>query len=680
MDDLQRLYPESPRGPKAQGEDRDRVRCESPECAEEFVVEHVGDTTAWTCPRCRTTHPNLHLHFVVLGLVALVCALASFGVLVVYLWRSPADASPVPWVIWSALQISLASYLVLAIFSDPRAYGLRALRLLVPVAYLSFGVFVVWLGARLWIWSVVIAAPVLLAAYGHLAWVYVHAFRMAEVHRPRETVVRPMYSLISIAVHAIVLTIFTSLFIVEQKRTPGTSSVEFGKPGGYVAPMQVEKLEEMEEEDIELDEQEIDPDLEKLDTPIQRDIEYKTENEVTFHKIDREDKPRIRPKKRTTRNVKYQQRYNRQYALEQGGGSDQTEYAVLKALRWLKAHQNEDGSWGEDPLQPSMTGLALLCFLGHGDDHLSAEFGACVRKAIEWLRGNQDAEGFLAHGWRFSYQHGIATYALGEAYAMTEVEVIRPVVKKAVEVILYGQTDEGGWYYGYSKGGVQVREYDSGREFYMGDWPGGDTSISGWQIQALTAAWFAGIRFPNGALGNARRKALADIKSRVNTAEGWSGYHNTTPQMRGDSTSEKKSKAYALTAIATLCLQFLGDGDGTAVRSMLGTMKNYSFDWARTEGGWQKSPLYAWYYVTQAKFQAAAPKPAANRTWQRWNKMMTTTLLREQHEDGSWGFPAKSIEGKQHVQGTKNKPVYSTTLCCLMLEVYYRYLPTYRPR
>ena len=148
--------------------------------------------------------------------------------------------------------------------------------------------------------------------------------------------------------------------------------------------------------------------------------------------------------------------------------------------------------------------------------------------------------------------------------------------------------------------------------------------------------------------------------------------------MPGANDAEKKSNAYALTGIATLCIQFLGDGNGNEARSMLTTMRRYSFDWARTKGGWVSTPLYAWYYITQAKFHDAAPKPVQNPAWQHWNKQMTATLLREQHDDGHWGFPDQSLEGKQHVQGTSNKPVYATTLCCLMLEVYYRYLPTYK--
>jgi len=153
---------------------------------------------------------------------------------------------------------------------------------------------------------------------------------------------------------------------------------------------------------------------------------------------------------------------------------------------------------------------------------------------------------------------------------------------------------------------------------------------------------------------------------------------DTAPSAHGDTEEARKAWTYALTGIATLSLQFLGEGRGQAARSMLTTLKRYEFDWERTKAGRYNAPLYAWYYVTQARFHDAGAYPLKNPSWKKWNKQMTTTLVREQNHDGSWGYPDQSLEGAKHVTGARNKPVYATTLCCLMLEVYYRYLPTYK--
>jgi len=479
---------------------------------------------------------------------------------------------------------------------------------------------------------------------------------MAVPHKPREAVVRPMFTLISVTAHTVLLLFFTLLTVVIAQKTPGTSSIEFGKPGGYVAPVkQAEELEELEEEP-ELEEQEVEPELEEIVPPERVEYDYTTENVVVFNKTRIEEK-RPRPKRRR-RNVEFEQRYNREWALKQGGGSDQTEWAVLQALRWLKRHQNEDGSWGQPPYQAAMTGLALLCFLGHGEDHLSVEFGATVRAAMTYLVGRQDEDGYFTQENRWSYQHGMATYAMAEAYGMTGLEDLRPVVAKAVRRICEGQTPEGGWYYAYAK----VKNDGS-------PWPGGDTSVSGWQVQALTAAWYAKIRYSNSMLREARRRSIQDMKNHFGEEQGC-GYWGITP-------SRSRESNYCTTAIGTLCLQFLGQHSCREVKWGLDIMRTYSCDWERTKGGHVGMPLYGWYYVTQAMYHATT-NPQNNVYWKYWNPKFSKMLVNHQEADGHWESPKQAGVGRGYIKG-KNVHVYTTAMCCLMLEVYYRYLPTYRP-
>ncbi len=366
-------------------------------------------------------------------------------------------------------------------------------------------------------------------------------------------------------------------------------------------------------------------------------------------------RPRRNVPRRWVRSEVFRHRYDRQHALQVGGGSDKTEWAVLLGLRWLKQNQNGDGSWGEEPIQTAMTGLALLAFLGHGEDHLSIEFGAAVRQGISWLVGRQDEKGYFSQEAHWAYQHAIATYAMAEAYGMTGLEELRPVVAKAVWRICDGQTDEGGWYYGYAK------KKDDGTPLR-----GGDTSVSGWQIEALTAAWYTRIRFSNNMLRDARLLAAEDIKSRFSEEHGC-GYTGTAP-------SRDKDSNYCTTAAGTLCLLSLGQRDSDEVKAGLRLMSKYSCDWQKTTGG-AFGPLYGWYYVTQAMFHAA-PDPKKNEYWKFWNPLFSTMLISQQHADGHWDFP-KSKGGqraKRHFPG-KNGHVYSTAMCCLMLETYYRYPP-----
>ena len=62
--------------------------------------------------------------------------------------------------------------------------------------------------------------------------------------------------------------------------------------------------------------------------------------------------------------------------------------------------------------------------------------------------------------------------------------------------------------------------------------------------------------------------------------------------------------------------------------------------------------------------------------------MFTKELLKRQKSDGRWVSPAFEERivkghGEQMFKGL-DQPIYSTALCCLMLEVYYRYLPTFK--
>ena len=84
------------------------------------------------------------------------------------------------------------------------------------------------------------------------------------------------------------------------------------------------------------------------------------------------------------------------------------------------------------------------------------------------------ASNFTANSW--PYEHGIATYALGEALTFCkELKVDIPglveVTEKAGQFIIDNQNNNGGWAYLYATSGGHT-----------------DTSVVGWQIQALHSA------------------------------------------------------------------------------------------------------------------------------------------------------------------------------------------------
>lgn len=82
--------------------------------------------------------------------------------------------------------------------------------------------------------------------------------------------------------------------------------------------------------------------------------------------------------------------------------------------------------------------------------------------------------------------------------------------------------------------------------------------------------------------------------------------------------------------------------------------------------------MYAWYYISQTKFHQGGGE------WTSWNNKFAPQFIRNQNPDGSWDSAGLAL--KAGTTGRENMhPVYATTLAALTLQVYYRFLPTYKP-
>jgi hypothetical protein len=119
-----------------------------------------------------------------------------------------------------------------------------------------------------------------------------------------------------------------------------------------------------------------------------------------------------------------------------------------------------------------------------------------------------------------------------------------------------------------------------------------------------------------------------------------------------------------LTGAGVLGLQTLGKSQkktviGKAMKFLRAFHTAEPLDWNRN------CNLYAWYYYTQAYFQAGGDD------WKFYNEMLLPNLLENQNPDGSWK-PERSNSGG--AVGNSHNGVYKTALCTLQLEVYYRYL------
>jgi hypothetical protein len=332
-----------------------------------------------------------------------------------------------------------------------------------------------------------------------------------------------------------------------------------------------------------------------------------------------------------------------------GGMGQRTEYAVKKALYWLNTHQEAAGSWGPR-YRVAMTSLALLAFFAHGDDTSSPEYGSAIRRGLKWLLQSQRNGMFMGGGpWHHAvqirpYEHAIGTYALSEAYGLTQIPFLKYAMEDAVQLIIDGQHEAGSWDY----------DYKHGPEAQI------DVSLSGWHIQALKAAAMAGAE--NKGLKTAIESSMRGLKAGFSEKVGMFQY----------GTREPHPPDPIMTGVAVLCMQLTGHALDAECRAGIKELTDINFSWVRKDeknaevrnvGGW---PYYAWYYITQARFQQGG------RSWITWNKQFALPLCAMQNPDGSWGPAPESVEARYG-------PVYCTALPTLMLEVYYRFLPTYKP-
>lgn len=372
-------------------------------------------------------------------------------------------------------------------------------------------------------------------------------------------------------------------------------------------------------------------------------------------------------------------------------GDAATEAAVMKALRWLKATQAPDGSWGTKPefgLKKGMdkaagAGFAILTYLAHGETPASKEFGPTVQKALDYLINSvyvvKDKDGKLvkdpngntpyirmsgAGGNEYGFL--IGTYALCEAYGMTKNPNAREAAEKTLGRIISGQTATGGWNYKMAR--VQK---EGGPD---------DISFGGWAMQAIKAGKMAGIHLPG--MEECIKKAVNCLKKRNYSEKAGFVYRATTNHKGGTG---------GLAGVGCLAMQLLGYAKEKEVANALNVMRDWqpSLDKVYSYApGKPENAQYYCYYAAQCKYQAGMCKDAtpANFTlWKKWNaemKALYTKAVITVTDKSGQPITVKDPAGKDRPIGRwENKDHYNydvmgTCLAALQLMVYYRYLPT----
>lgn len=336
-------------------------------------------------------------------------------------------------------------------------------------------------------------------------------------------------------------------------------------------------------------------------------------------------------------------------SVREMGGTKESETAVAAALKWLAAHQMDDGGWHFDHRAAAMCGgrcdhsgslearnaataMALLCFLGAGQSQVEGEYKAVVRKGLGFLiaRGKKvEKSGLSFHESGGSmYSHGLATLALCEAYGLTRDMTMQRPAQEAVNFISLAQDRVGG---GWRYQPLQA----------------GDTSVTGWQLLALVTADDARLEVPAATI-----KGTIKFLDSVAADDG-AFYGYTTP-----------GRGKATTSISLLCRMHTGWEHG---EKPLRT----GVEWLAAQGPSATTKRNTWYYnfyATQVLWQYGG------EAWTKWNEKMREHLVASQEKDGH-------AAGSWYIAGdhgsARGGRLYCTAFAALILETYYRNKPIY---
>lgn len=299
--------------------------------------------------------------------------------------------------------------------------------------------------------------------------------------------------------------------------------------------------------------------------------------------------------------------------------------AIDRGLAYMASKERLEGGWFDNQ---AVNGLACLAFMGRGHVPGRGPYRDVLEKAKRAILAAQDDAGIIISKGQM-YEHGLATLALAELYGMDYDPLVEEGLRKAVNVIVRAQSDNGGWRYKPEPGDH-------------------DLSVTVMQVVALRAANNAEVPVPVETI----QKAKAYVRSCAVPSGGF-GYQpgqGPKPQM---------------SVAGVLSLQLMGEPNDPSIPKALDYYATADTVW--NGDFW----FYRHYYAIQATYQAGGDY------WNAYHPRIRAVLLANQNDDGSWGTPSgDSHEANAGVVGGDS--IYSTAMACLILEIYNHFLPAYQ--
>lgn len=328
-----------------------------------------------------------------------------------------------------------------------------------------------------------------------------------------------------------------------------------------------------------------------------------------------------------------------------------SELALDRGLQWLSHNQGTQGNWDSNDL--GLVGLGALAFLANGHLPGRGEYGDVVDRALKYVVRNAKPSGLLniAQDRRDMYNHGLATFVLGQAYGMTNDPQISRVLDRALQLIANTQAQDGGWDY-------VARRQSRGH----------DLSLVVMQAKALRSAVDSGLQVRREVILSAIQyvrktyraengaKAMDDPKIRVGLGQfTYNGGKGTT----------------AMAAAGVVCLQEFGQYDDWRIPKTMEIIGRDIKKLGKPKSNERRVPFdaYTLYYTGQALYQVGG------QDWREYYPVLRDHLVKTQsrkpgdlREDGYWRDP-------RHVTSGKPSQLFGTAVACFILAIPNRYLP-----
>jgi prenyltransferase beta subunit len=316
---------------------------------------------------------------------------------------------------------------------------------------------------------------------------------------------------------------------------------------------------------------------------------------------------------------------------------EDTKKATARALEYLAGKQNADGSFSDGPYQhnTAITAYAMLAFMSQGHVPGQGHYGPEVSKAARFLMASARADGYLvgARGGNM-YCHAMATLALAELWGQTGDDDLKPVVQKAVDLVVKSQNSQGGWRYEPAPTGA-------------------DISVTIMQVMALRSAKNGGLHVPDTTL----KKAIAYIHACHSKNSGGFAYQPGGPP------------GFARTAAGVCVLILAGEYNDDLAKAQKDLPPSIEYLKKNFE-----SPVhffYGHYYAAHAMHSYAGVNPKDGlKEWSDWYGRLVKYFVQSnsQSSDGSWNGTNRREVG----------PIYQTSIAVIVLSVPAHYLPIFQ--